>query len=188
MLGQYLVSVEILGPGQCLGLCNGCLETVPRQHRRDRVEGVALGLARRNQGGADLRIQPDLLVNRARIVLESADVSALGLAEYRSHQPIEQIDGVISKVGNQVQDDRGQGGMPPLRFVPGYMLRGRAAGLARELGKASLMHMMRTRRVEADRAHVGEAFDQSEHRRRLGRFRSVTVGGDWCPSQFMAVG
>ena len=63
--------------------------------------------------------------------------------------------------------------MPPLRFVPGYMLRGRAAGLARELGKASLMHMMRTRRVEADRAHVGEAFDQSEHRRRLGRFRHL---------------
>lgn len=126
MLGQYLVSVEIFGPGQRLGLCNGCLETIPRQHRGDRVEGVALGLARRNQGGPDLRIQPDLLVNRARIVL---DVAALNLAEYRSHQPIEQIDGVISKAGNHVQHDRGQGGMPTLRFIPGYMLRGRAAGL-----------------------------------------------------------
>ena len=58
-------------------------------------------------------------------------------------------------------------------LVASDMLRGRAAGLARKLGEARLMHTMRARWVEADRAHMIEALDQAEHRRRFRGFRHL---------------
>src|SRR5208282_2012751 len=100
VLGQHLVGVEVIRPGQRFCLGDSRAEAVPRNDLGNRVEGVALGLTRCDEGGPNSRIQPDLLVYRARIVLERADIAALGLAEHRSHQPVEQIDGVIREAGN----------------------------------------------------------------------------------------
>jgi hypothetical protein len=57
------------------------------------------------------------------------------------------------------------------------MLRRRAAGLAGELGKADLMHAMTACRIKANRTHMFQAFDQSQHRDRLRRFRHLAQPG-----------
>ena len=99
------------------------------------------------------------------------------LCEHRPHQALEQIDRLIRKARDQIQHGRSQGGVPTPRLVASDMLRRRAAGLARKLSEARLMHTMRARRVLADRAHMIEPLDQAEHRRRLGRFRHLPQPG-----------
>jgi hypothetical protein len=49
------------------------------------------------------------------------------------------------------------------------MLNRAAAGLTNKLGQACLMDPLATTGVDADRAHMRQAFDQTEHGVRLGR-------------------
>jgi hypothetical protein len=60
-----------------------------------------------------------------------------------------------------------------LTFVARDMLRRGAAGLARELGKAGLMHTMPAGWIDADCTNMFYTLDQAEHRNRLGRFRHL---------------
>ena len=58
-----------------------------------------LDFARRDQGGADVRVEADLLVDGAAVGLEGAGVPAFGLAEHHSDQPVKQIDGLVGQAG-----------------------------------------------------------------------------------------
>lgn len=54
--------------------------------------------------------------------------------------------------------------MAALPFVSGDMLRRGTNRLAGKLGKSSLVNAMAPRRIEIDRAHMLQAFDQAWHR------------------------
>ena len=103
MLAELLVSVELLRPRQRLGFGDGRAEPLPRDHRGDRVEGVLLVVAGRDQRGADAGVETDLLVDGAGIGLEGAGMPPLGLAEHRADQPVEQIDGLVGQAGGEIQ-------------------------------------------------------------------------------------
>ena len=173
MLAEHLVGVELLRARQRLRFGDGRAEALPRDHRGDRVKGVLLVVARRDQRGADARVETHLLVDGAAIGLEGAGMPPLGLAEHRPDQPVEQIDGLVRQAGDQVEGDGDQGGMAALTLVAGDMLRRGAARLAGELGKTGLMHAMPAGRVEADRANMVQSLDQAEHGRGLCRFRHL---------------
>ena len=67
--------------------------------------------------------------------------------------------------------------MPALPLVAGDMLHRGAARLAGELGKARLMDEMSAAWIDADRANMFQALDQTEHGDRLGRFRHLAQPG-----------
>ena len=93
-----------------------------------------------DQGGADARVETNLLVDGSGIGLEGAGVPPLGLAKHRADQTIEQIDGLVGQAGGKCPRLIGdQRRMPRCRFVAGDMLDGGAPGLARKLGEARLM-------------------------------------------------
>jgi len=56
--------------------------------------GVLLALARRNQSGADARVQANLLIDGTAIGLERAGMPPFHLAKHRADEPVEQIDGL----------------------------------------------------------------------------------------------
>ena len=95
VLAQLLVRIKLLRTRQRSRFGNARAEAIPRDHRRDRVKGVLLALASRNQGGADARVKANLLIDGAAIGLEGAGVPPLGLAKHRADEPVEQIDGLV---------------------------------------------------------------------------------------------
>ena len=178
VLAEHLVGIELFRPRQRLGLRDAREEAVPRDYRGDRVKGVLLVVARRDQSGADAGVKADLLVDGAAIGLEGAGMPLVGFAEHRPDQPVEQIDGLVRQAGGEIEGDGDQGGMPALALVAGDMLHRGAARFAGELGKAGLMHSMPARRIEADCADMVQALDQTEHRDRLRRFRHLAQPGE----------
>ena len=142
MLAQHLVGIELLRTRQRLRFGNTRAEAIPRDHRRDRAKGVLLALASRNQGGADARVKANLLIDGAAIGLEGAGMPPLGLAKHRADEPVKQIDRLVCQIGDQVERNSDQGRMTALTFIAGDMLNRSTAGLAGELGKAALMHVM----------------------------------------------
>src|SRR6516165_719400 len=105
MLTQHLVGIELLGPGQGFSFGNGLTEAIPGKNRRDRVKGVPFGLACRYQGSANTCIQANLLVDGTAISLKGSHMLALGLAEHRSDQAVEQVDRMVSQPRCQVESD-----------------------------------------------------------------------------------
>ena len=178
MLAELLVGIELFRPRQRLGLRDGRAEPLPRDHRGDRVKGVLLVVAGGDQRGADARVKTDFLVDGAGIGLEGAGMAPLGFAEHRADQAVEQIDGLVRQAGGEVEGDGDQRRMPALPLVAGDMLHRGAASLAGKLGKARLMHTMPARRIDADRADMLQALDQTEHRDRLRRFRHLAQPGE----------
>jgi branched-subunit amino acid ABC-type transport system permease component len=57
-------------------------EAVPRDYRGDRVKGVLLVVARRDQSGTDTGVETDLLVEGAAVGLEGAGMPLVGFAEH----------------------------------------------------------------------------------------------------------
>ena len=178
MLTQNLVRVELLRSCQCLGLSDRLSKAIPWDHCRDRIKGVLLGLARCNEGGANTCIEANLLVDRAAVSLKGTSMPALGLAEHCPDQAVEQIDGLVRQAGDQVEGNGDQSRVAALSFVFGDMLRRGTTRLAGKLGKASLMHAMPTRRLDADCADMVQTLDQAEHRNRLRRFWHLAQPGE----------
>jgi hypothetical protein len=71
VLAQQLVGIKLLRTCQGRGFGNAGAEAIPRDHRRNRVKGILLALARRNQGGADARVQANLVIDGTAVGLES---------------------------------------------------------------------------------------------------------------------
>ena len=130
-------------------LRDGREEAVPGDYRGDRVKGVLLVVARRDQSGADAGVKADLLVDGAAVGLEGAGMPPLGFAKHRPDQPVEQIDCLVRQAGREIEGAGDQGGMPALALVTRDMLHRGAARFADELGKAGLMHSMPARRIKA---------------------------------------
>ena len=77
VLGKHLVGIELFRPRQCLGLLNAREEAVPGDYRGDRVKGVLLVVAGRDQSSADAGVKADLLVDGAAIGLEGAGIRSI---------------------------------------------------------------------------------------------------------------
>ncbi len=92
-----------------------------------------------------------------------ARVAALGPAEHRPDQPVEQVDGLVAQVGGEVQRGGDQRGVPAAPFVAGDVPHCGAPSLAGEPGEARLVHAMAVPRAEPDGADMAEALDQAEH-------------------------
>jgi hypothetical protein len=152
--------------------------TVPKDYRGDRIKGILLVVARRDQSGPDTGIETDLLVDGAAIGLEGAGMPLVGFAEHRPDQPVEQVDCLVRQAGREIEGDGDQGCMPPTALVARDMLYRGAAGFAGELDKARLMHTMPARRIKADSADMVQSLDQTEHRDRLRRFRHLAQPGE----------
>ena len=75
-----------------------------------------------DQGGADARVETDLLVDGSGIRLEGASMPPFGLAEHRADQAVEQIDGLVGQAGGEIQADGDQRRVPALPLVAGDML------------------------------------------------------------------
>ena len=129
-------------------------KALPRNDRRDRLEWVLPGLARRNQGGADAGIEADLLIDGASVGLKGAGMPDLGLGEHRSDKPFEQIDRLIGQSDAELEGDRDQGGVAALPLIAGDMLGRRPPGFTGKLREAGLMHAMPARGVDADRPDI----------------------------------
>src|SRR5712671_5362303 len=69
VLDEHLVGIKLFRPRQCLGLLDAREEAVPGDYRGDRVKGVLLVVAGRDQSGADAGVKADLLVDGAAIGL-----------------------------------------------------------------------------------------------------------------------
>lgn len=67
--------------------------------RRNCSEGVMLGFARGDQGGANARVETDFLVDCFGVGLKRAGLPPFGLEEHRADQTIEQVEGVIGQSG-----------------------------------------------------------------------------------------
>ena len=132
---------------------------------------VLPGLARRNQGGADARVETDLLVDGASVGLKGASMPRLGLGEHSPDEPLEQVDRLIGQSGAKLKDDRNQGGVAALPLIAGDMLGRRPPGFTGKLREAGLTHAMPARGVDADRPDVVQTLDQAEHRGSLCRLR-----------------
>src|SRR3954453_1229348 len=167
MRAQHLVGIELFRARQRLRGGNAGAEALPRDYRRDRIEGVLPALARGNQRGADAGVEANLLVNSTAIGLKGPGMPVLGLAEHGSDEPVEQIDSLIRQDGAQIERHGYQGRMTALTFVSGDMLCRGATGLAGELGKARLGYAMLARGINADRANLVQALYQAEPRGRL---------------------
>jgi hypothetical protein len=151
---QHLVGIELFRTRQRLRRGDAGAEALPRDHCRDRIEGVLPALARGNQRGADAGVETDLLVNGTAIGLEGPGMPVLGLAEHGSDEPVEQIDSLIRQDGAQIERHGYQGRMTALTFVSSDMLCRGASGLAGKLGKARLGYAMPARGIDANCANV----------------------------------
>ena len=136
MLAEHLVGIKLFRPRQRHRLRDGREEAVPRDYRGDRVKGVLLVVAGRDQSGTDTGVETDLLVDGAAVGLEGAGMPLVGFAEHCPDQPVEQIDGLVRQAGGEIEGDGDQGGMPALALVACDMLDRGAARFAGELGKA----------------------------------------------------
>jgi hypothetical protein len=87
VLAEHLVGIELFRPRQCLGVAGPREETIPGDYRGDRVKGVLLVVARRDQSSADAGVKADLLVDGAAIGLEGAGMP-VGLPEHRPDQSV----------------------------------------------------------------------------------------------------
>jgi hypothetical protein len=90
---------------------------------------------------------------------------------------IEHIDGLVGQAGDEVQADGDQRRVPALPFVAGDVLHGASASLANKPGKARLMDVIAAIGLNADRAHMLQAFNQTEHGVRLGGLRHLPQPG-----------
>ena len=99
VLAQPLVGIEVLGACQRFRFGDAGAKALPRDDRGDRLVRVLPALARRNQGGADARVETDLFVDRASVGLKGAGMPRLGLGEHRPDEPLEQIDRLIGQSG-----------------------------------------------------------------------------------------
>src|SRR5690349_3625154 len=73
-------------------------------------------------------------------------------------QAVKHLDGPVGQAGSQVEAEGGQCRVSALPLVVGEMLDRDAAGLTNKLGQACLMDPLATTGVDADRAHVRQAF------------------------------
>jgi hypothetical protein len=115
--------------------------------------------------------QANLLIDGTAIGLEGPGMPGFDLAKHRADEPVEEIDGLVCQIGDQVERNSDQGRVTALTFVAGDMLYRGTAGLAGELGKAALMHAMSAGGIDADRANMVQTLDQTQHRGRLCRLR-----------------
>lgn len=74
---------------------------------------VAAGFLSADEGGADLRVQPDFLVDRLAVVGEAVLVTVLVLGEERPDQPVVQIEILIADRRRRVGEDRDRRYAPP---------------------------------------------------------------------------
>ena len=177
MLTELLVEIKLLRSRQRLGLGDGRAKPLPRDHRRDGAEGIEVVLAGGDQRSADARIKTDFLVDGPGVGLEGAGMPTLGLAKHGADQAVKQVDRLVSQTGADVQADGDERRMPALPLVTGDMLHGGAASLASKPGKARLMDQVSTARLDADRANMLQALDQTEHGARLGGLRHLPQPG-----------
>ena len=177
MLTELLVDIKLLRSRQRLGLGDGRAKPLPRDHGRDRTEGIQVVLAGGDQRSTDARIKTDLLVDGPGIGLEGAGMPALGLAKHGADQAVKQVDRLVSQAGGKVQADGDQRRVPALPLVTGDMLHGGAASLASKQGKARLVDQVSAARLDADRANMLQALDQTEHGARLGGLRHLPQPG-----------
>ena len=178
VLAERLVGIKLFRPRQRRSLRDGLEEAVPGDYRGDRVKSILLVVARRDQSGAEARVETHLLVDGAAIGLEGAGMPLVGFAEHRPDQPVEQINGLVRQAGGEIEGGGDQGGTPALALVARDMLHRGAAGFTDELGKADLMHKMPTRRIQTGRADMAQTLDQTEHRHGLRRFRHLAQPGE----------
>ena len=97
VLAQPLVGIEVLRARQRFRFGDAGAKALPRDHRGDRLVRVLPAFARRNQGGADARVETDLLVDGASVGLKGAGMPRLGLGEHGPDEPLEQIDYLIGQ-------------------------------------------------------------------------------------------
>ena len=122
VLAERLVGIKLFRPRQRRSLRDGLDEAVPGDYRGDRVKSILLVVARRDQSGAEARVETHLLVDGAAIGLEGAGMPLVGFAEHRPDQPVEQIDGLVRQTGGEIEGDGDQGGTPTLALVARDML------------------------------------------------------------------
>src|SRR6516162_3876914 len=94
-----------LPTAQCLGLLDAREEAVPGDYCGDRVKGVLLVVAGRDQSGADAGVKADLFVDGAAIGLEGAGMPLVGFTEHRPDQSVEQVDCRVRQAGGEIEGD-----------------------------------------------------------------------------------
>jgi hypothetical protein len=105
VLAEHLVGIKLFRPRQRHRLRDGREEAVPGDYRGDRVKGVLLVVARRDQSGTDTGVEMDLLVDGAAIGLEGAGMPLVGFTEHRPDQSVEQIDCLVRQAGGEIEGD-----------------------------------------------------------------------------------
>jgi len=173
VLAQHLIGVKFLRTRQRFSLGYRRAEAVPRDDPGDRIKCILFAVARRNKGGADAGIKTDFLVDGATGGLERAGVLPFGFAEHRPDQPVEQVDCLVGQAGGEVERDRDQSSVSARAFVSGQMLHRGAAGFTGKLGQAYLVDAVGTSGVDAERTHVNQSLDQTQHRKRLRCLRHL---------------
>ena len=168
VLAQPLVGIEVIRARQRFRCGDAGAKTRPWDDGGDRLERVAPGLARRDQG-TDTGIETHPLVDGASIGLKGAGMPRLSLGEHCADEPLEQIDRLVGQSGAELKCDSDQAGVAALPLIAGNMLGRRPPGFTGKLGQAGLMHAMPARGVDAGRPYMVQALYQTEHRGRLGR-------------------
>jgi hypothetical protein len=102
---------------------------------------------------------------------------ALGLAEHRADQAVEQVDGLVGQAGAEIQGGGDQCRLPTLPLIACNMLDRGAARLARELSQARLVDQVSAAGLDADRTDMLQALDHAEHGGRLGGLRHLPQPG-----------
>ena len=163
---------------QRLRFGNGCAKALPRDDRGYRTIGVSLAVARGDQGGADAGVETDLFIDGPRVGLEGTGLPALGLAEHRADQPVEQVDRLVGQARRDVQHGGDQRRVPALPLVAGDVLNRGATGLTSELRQARLMDEVAATGLDADGAHMLQPLDQAEHGGGRGSLRHLPQPGE----------
>ena len=87
---------------------------------------------------------------------------AVGAAEHRADQPVEEVDRLIGQARSDVQRRGDQRRVPALPLVTVDMLHRGAPGLAGELRQAHLVDEMAAARLDVDGAHVLQPLNQAK--------------------------
>jgi hypothetical protein len=107
------------------------------------------------------------------ISLEGAGLAALGFAQHRANQAVEQIDGLISQAGGKIHADGDERRMPTLPLVTSDVLHRGTARLAGGCARRAWMNHMSMARLDTDRANMFEALGQAGHGGRFGGSRQL---------------
>lgn len=162
---------------QGVDLGPSCNDLPPSDLSLDPVEYVAAIRPRLVNGPDHAAEQPHELADlpAAGLVLTLAAAAPPG--EQRADHLVEHIDGGVAQAGFELNELGDHGRSPAADTIAAKQEGWRDGAFASVLFEAPLMDRFGDRRINGDRAHVGEAFSDRRHARGARRFRDVAQPG-----------